>query len=498
MTWMTSKAAGIGTPEQVLRTVFGFAEFRGPQRQVIDQILGGGNALLLMPTGMGKSLCYQLSARILTGLSLVISPLIALMKDQVDAAQKKGLRCTFINSSLSAEQRRDRLRRLSRGEYELVYVTPERFQKPEFRSAVKRQPIAMLAIDEAHCISAWGHDFRPDYSRLGEIREFLGEPPTLALTATATIDVQNDILKQLGLTQANCPIFQTGLDRPELALSVHEVFGRDEKLRAIVGLRHQYPGPSVVYVSLVQTLREISNELNRLGLTHLTYHGQLSDRDRSRNQEAFLDSDDALMIATPAFGLGVDKANIRSVIHAELPGSVEAYYQEIGRAGRDRQPAIAALLFEADDLAIQMEFLKWANPEPAFIRTVHELIRQNPARVRQEGLEFLRSQMNFYNRRDFRVETAVGLLERYGSLRGSSSREWEILAEPEGEYLDQELWQKRTRGQQTKLHEMLRFARTENCRMQFIREYFGVDQGKACGNCDRCVQPAETPSTGPS
>ncbi|MEK7358264.1 MAG: RecQ family ATP-dependent DNA helicase, partial [Bdellovibrionota bacterium] len=313
----------------ILNGIFGFSEYRGEQGSVIAALLGGRSSLLLMPTGMGKSLCYQLPARLFAeeglGLTLVISPLIALMKDQVDAALSKRLKAAFINSSLTGEERAARYRRLAAGEYELLYVTPERFRIPEFREALAKNRIALLAVDEAHCISSWGHDFRPDYSRLGEIRESLGRPLTLALTATATPQVQTDILSQLGLADAE--IFNSGVARPNLALSVTDVHGLDEKVRAFVAFRHLTPGPAIVYFSLISTLRKFSDEISRLGIAHLTYHGQMHDKDRKRTQEAFLASEDGVILATPAFGLGVDKENVRMVMHAEVPGSVEAYYQ---------------------------------------------------------------------------------------------------------------------------------------------------------------------------
>ncbi|MES2966018.1 MAG: RecQ family ATP-dependent DNA helicase, partial [Bdellovibrionota bacterium] len=379
---------------------------------MIDALLEGRSSLLLMPTGMGKSLCYQLPSRLFSeegsGLTLVISPLIALMKDQVDAALSKKLKAAFINSSLNGEERAARYRRLSAGEYELLYVTPERFRIPEFREALAKNRIALLAVDEAHCISSWGHDFRPDYSRLGDIRAALGHPLTLASTATATPQVQTDILGQLSLHDA--AVFNSGVARPNLALSVVDVHGLDDKVRAFVGFRHLHPGPAIVYFSLISTLRKFSDEISKLGIAHLTYHGQMHDKDRKRSQEAFLASDDGVILATPAFGLGVDKENVRMVLHAEVPGSVEAYYQEVGRAGRDGAPATCVMLFDDDDVSIQNDFMNWANPDPGFIRAVYNLIERNLVRARQEGFDYLRTQMNFYNRRDFRVETAVGQL----------------------------------------------------------------------------------------
>jgi ATP-dependent DNA helicase RecQ len=476
-----------------LEKVFGFAEFRGQQRAVIETLTARRSALLLMPTGMGKSLCYQLPARLFSeqglGFTLVVSPLIALMKDQVDAARAKGLKATFINSSLTGEERAARYRGLARGDYELVYVTPERFRVPEFNEALaKGPPVALFAVDEAHCISSWGHDFRPDYSRLGEIRARLGSPLTLALTATATPQVATDILSTLGLPDAQ--VFNAGVDRPNLALECHDVHGLDEKVRAFVGYRHLTPGPAIVYFSLISTLREFAGAIGRMGFEFLTYHGQMNDRDRKRSQDAFLRSKDAVILATPAFGLGVDKPDVRLVMHAEVPGSIEAYYQEVGRAGRDGDASSCVLLFDDDDVSIQSDFLNWANPDPGFIRAVYNLIERNLVRARQEGFDYLRTQMNFYNRRDFRVETAVGQLERWGSLEGRQPREWKPLESPPDEYLDQKLFDLRMKSQRQKLFQMVELAKlAEGCRMREVAKYFGFN-ASPCGRCDLCRRQA--------
>lgn len=472
---------------QLLTENFPYKQFRGEQESILQRVMAGEDTLAMMPTGMGKSLCFQFPAKVQNKLVLVISPLIALMEDQVQKALKLGISASYLSSTVSREEKESRQRRLGEGGYQLFYVTPERFRKPEFLEAIQKREIFCLAVDEAHCISQWGHDFRPDYSRLGEFRRLLGNPPVLALTATATPAVQTDIMKQLDMESSGKIVFG-GLERPNLQLNVHDVYGLDEKVRSIVGLRHQVGGAAIVYCSLIQTLKKVSGELSRLGVDHLVYHGDLPPQDRKRNLKRFTSEENPLMVATPAFGLGIDKENVRLLVHVEIPGSVESYYQEVGRAGRDGVASECHLLYDQDDVSIQMEFLKWSHPEPEFISQVYQLIAKNRGPLDQEGFDYLRGQMSFKNRRDFRVESAVRILERWDCLEAADLPfPYMAIREPTAEMFAAENSPLLLKNQNQKLYDMVRYATREDaCRLVQVYEYFGYEGAAKCRHCDIC------------
>ena len=474
-------------PIDVLNQFFGFESFRGSQAEVIDRVLGGGHALVIMPTGAGKSLCYQIPALMPVenenaarpSVTLVLSPLIALMKDQVDALRARGIEATFINSSLSREERERRYADVAKGRYRLLYVTPERFRKPEFLDVIARRDVRLLAVDEAHCISEWGHDFRPDYSRLIEIRERLGQPTTIALTATATPDVQTDIVRQLGLRPDEITLFHEGIERPNLRLDVQEVWGDDEKLEQIAAVRDRYstsPGSGIVYFTLIRTLERFSERLRQQRVPHVRYHGDLERNDRRRIQNEFMQGHCPLVLATPAFGMGIDKEDIRFVLHAEIPGSMEAWYQEIGRAGRDGLPSDCLLLYDEADLTTQMEFMRWSNPDADFYHRVYDLLAHDHERVTAFGLDWLREQLHAKQKHDHRLETVLGMLDRHGVIEGTWDDEQmqiEVLSSLPDELLDQQRLALKLRRDQEKLLALVRLIRHAGDRMDFIREYFG-------------------------
>lgn len=474
-----------------LQTYFGHDHFRPGQREALEILHSGEPVLALMPTGSGKSLIYQWFAKSQPDLVLVVSPLIALMQDQATKAREAGIDATYINSSLSKEEREKRQRNLAEGGYRLLLVTPERFRKEEFRQALARRRVGLFAVDEAHCVSMWGHDFRPDYSRLGEIRAELGNPLTAALTATATPEVQKDILKSLHLENART--VGTALDRPNLSLNVKDGVGLEDKIEMLVGqLEGRPPGAAIVYFSLIQSLKEVSRELNRRGFSHWTYHGDLPPDLRRKHLRKFMEEKSPLMLATPAFGLGIDRPDVRRLVHMELPGSLESYFQEVGRAGRDGHPAETWLFYdEEEDTAIQMEFLKWGNPEPDFLRRLWRLIGERRGEVDQGGFDFLREQMSFKNKRDFRVEAGVNILERWGCLEKTETPfPWTAVEEPTDQHFHAEKSNERLKNLNMKLLQILRWAKDEeSCRMQRILAYFG-HAAEPCGVCDVCREQA--------
>ncbi|MDB4969298.1 MAG: recQ [Myxococcales bacterium] len=336
---------------------FGLTQFRPGQREIIEAVLSGRPTIAVLPTGAGKSLCYQLPAVALERLAVVVSPLISLMKDQVDALTARGIPATFINSSIPPDERESRLRAAVRGELRLLYVAPERFRAAGFGGALARAKPGLLAIDEAHCMVEWGHDFRPDYARLGEVRAQLGATRLVALTATATPDVRQVIGEQLDMEDP--AVFVRGFDRGNLRLSVMSVQGGEDKLRRVVALLDEPDArgkPAIVYAATRKKATEVASALRGQGIKARAYHAGLGDDERADVQEAWMRDDVRVVVATNAFGMGVDKRDVRLVVHHEMPGSAEAYYQEAGRAGRDGMPARCVLLFNHGDVRLR-EFL---------------------------------------------------------------------------------------------------------------------------------------------
>ena len=475
-------------PKDVLKDYFNYSSFKGKQEEIINRLLTeNGHCLVLMPTGGGKSICYQVPALIFDGGTIVISPLIALMQDQVDALKKKNIPAEFINSTVNPKARRERLNNFVKGKIKLLYVTPERFRKHEFVESIKNANISLLAVDEAHCISEWGHDFRPDYSRIAEFRELLGNPLTIALTATATKDVQTDIIAKLGVAKNEIKLFHQGIQRPNLRLETADVFDEKETLIEIYKVLDEYKGHGIIYFSLIKKLEYYSQLLSDKDYEHEVYHGKLDSRKRKLNQRDFLSGKHNLILATNAFGMGIDKPDIRFVIHAEVPSSIESYYQEIGRAGRDGKDSLCMLLYNQEDLYTQMEFIKWANPDADYYYAVYNILKTNLESANSMGISYIREKISYKDKNDFRVETVLSILDRYGVTEGNvENGDLKLIEKLPEELEDDDRLKEKLLNDNKKLLSVVDYFNSTSCRRIFISDYFGFPGEPPCGNCDVC------------
>jgi ATP-dependent DNA helicase RecQ len=475
---------GAGSPalETTLRGSFGFEHFRSGQEALIRTVMGGGDALGILPTGAGKSLTYQLPSLHLEGLTLVISPLIALMKDQVDKLTALGIEALTVNSSQNAAQRRAAEDALREGRGRILYVTPERFRDRDFFELLLRRSIALVVVDEAHCVSQWGHDFRPDYMMLGRVVERLGRPPVLALTATAPREVQEEIERELRMRDVTRVVGE--LVRPNLRLEVLRTVNASEKEGALERILRESEGSGIVYVATVKEATRLHAELSQRWPVVL-YHGRMASRARTEAQDAFMGGEARAVIATNAFGLGIDKADIRFVVHWHFPGSLEAYYQEAGRAGRDGEPARCVILYQVEDRNVQRYFLGGKYPDIAEAAAVGGVMNALPLNERRPLAEI--AEAASVARRKARI--VLTLLKRHEMVREHRGGAWERLTEDVTRAdLSRELveYEERRARDRRKLEGMVRYCRTAECRTGVIREYFGdePEEGFTCGHCD--------------
>jgi ATP-dependent DNA helicase RecQ len=466
---------------EALKQHFGYQAFRKGQEAIVRSVLSGRPTIAILPTGGGKSLCYQLPALLLEGTTVVVSPLVALMKDQVDALRARGIAATFINSSLADPERQERQVALRRGEYRLVYVAPERFKSPSFLSAMAGLTVPLLAVDEAHCISAWGHDFRPEYQQLARARELLRAERVLALTATATPEVRRDIADALELRDPR--VFVAGFDRPNLFIEVLRVGGDKDKLGRLLALSRS-GGPGIVYAATRKNVEKIVATLRAGGVEAIGYHAGMADSERTAVQEQFVRGA-PVIVATNAFGMGVDKADIRFVAHFDVPRSLEAYYQEIGRAGRDGLPSHALLLFNFADVMMQRRMIEAGRPSRDLVERAWESARRLLKGSTEElarGCGVSASELS----------GAVRLLESAGHLERGLGRDGQFFVAtpsvaPEDLAVDFELLELRVARERQMLDRLVRFADTRGCRRQNLLRYFGdADAPRGCEACESC------------
>ncbi len=476
---------------ETLHDTFGIAHLRPGQQEVIDSVLRRHDTLAIMPSGAGKSLCYQLPALKIPGSTVIASPLISLMKDQAGKLDDVGMGATEVNSTLTTRQEAEVLESIRQADHEFVFTTPERLADPEFLATLRQNKVSLFVIDEAHCISKWGHDFRPAYLHLGAAIAALGHPTVLALTATATEEVIEDIGKQLGLPGMH--VINTGVYRSNLHFNVIQATDESEKMMHAHRLVREAQGSGIVYAATIKAVEEVHRALRDAGENATWYHGQLSAKIRAQNQDSFMRGESRIMVATNAFGMGIDKPDIRFVIHYQLPANLEAYYQEAGRAGRDGKAAACTLLYHAKDKQVQQFFLARRYPGADDLGDIYSAMQSLSAEM--PAISFDRLQEELEQVPENRLQVALKLLKDGGLIEQDEQLAYRLKRQ---RVKTKELsalvdsYRDKSARDHVALERMVFYAQTGFCRWKVLLEYFGehVDWSH-CGTCDNCLRPPE-------
>jgi ATP-dependent DNA helicase RecQ len=470
-----------------IRDYFGFRKFRPGQAEAVNSALEGRDTLVVMPTGSGKSLCFQLTALALEGITVVVSPLISLMKDQVDNLVDNGVWAVGMNSTLTAPEQSAAEKDIALGRAAIVYATPERLADPKFRDLLKTRRVELFVVDEAHCVSQWGHDFRPDYLALSEAIADLGRPPVMALTATATADVIEDILAQLRMPDAE--VVHTGFYRSNLELNVVHAQGDKEKRLLLLEQLQKTEGTGIIYTATTKAVEDLTLFLKSVGLEAGGYHGRLSARRRAEAQDRFMADEFKALVATNAFGLGIDKPDIRFVLHYHLPGTTEAFYQEFGRAGRDGDRASGALLYDPEDRKLLRFFQAKSYPNGDDLTNAHHTLKllHKPRRKAPTLPEILA----IAPLSAARMRVCLSLFTAHGIVRYQTGGRYRLLRP---DLTRDELvrtgqsYRDRHERDVRKHQEMVGYAEGRGCRWQTLLAFFGGEglPDQRCGHCDRC------------